>query len=230
MKYDVTIFKNLSVLIAEDNQTVLAETTKALSLLFGKATPAKDGLEAYELYEEIKPDLIITDVKMPNLSGIELIKKIRERDVLTPIVLISSYSDQPTLLKALNLGVDGYIIKPIEPEELLAACYNGVRLRNESVSNSVIKLKNGLEYDFASKKLSINGSSVDLGAREQALIRLFLHAKGKTLNKQEIIDELWPIQDVSDSALKSVIGRLRKKIGEELIINVKGGGWQLPLE
>ena len=151
MKYDVTIFKNLSVLIAEDNQTVLAETTKALSLLFGKATPAKDGLEAYELYEEIKPDLIITDVKMPNLSGIELIKKIRERDVLTPIVLISSYSDQPTLLKALNLGVDGYIIKPIEPEELLAACYNGVRLRNESVSNSVIKLKNGLEYDFASK-------------------------------------------------------------------------------
>lgn len=229
MEANLKIFKRFKVLFAEDDQKVLNAITYVLEMFFDEVFMAKDGQEAYRLFEEYKPDLIITDIKMPIMDGLDLVKKIRTVDYETPIVLISSYSDQSLLLKALNLGVDGYIIKPIELDDLIKTCLKAVKRKDRNIDISIVELKNGLIYDLVKKELRLNGTIVELGAKERSLLGLFIRNNDKTLSKEDIVGELWPLDEITDSAIKSLLSRLRGKIGDDVIVNIKGSGWRLEI-
>lgn len=230
MSQDVRVLKNLTVLIVEDDEIVLDELSKTLTIFFKRLLAAKNGIEAYMLYELEKPDLLITDIKMPVLDGIELIKKIRKTNYEIPIILMSSYSEQHILLSVLNLGVDGYIIKPIELEDMMLSCLNAIRRKNENCIHRVITFKNKMIYNSASRELFCDGKSVELGAKERALLELFAKNVEKTISKEDIIYHLYSASKITPSALKGVLTRLRAKIGDEHIINVKGNGWKLTLK
>lgn len=223
------MLKNLTVLVAEDDITVLNDMAQMLSIFLKEVLQASNGEEAFTLYKEKKPHIILSDIRMPISDGLSFAKQIRAVDHTTPILLISSYSEHSVLLKAINSGVDGYIIKPIELEEVLQTITKSLRRSKIQVEN-IVRFKNDLLYNLSTKELSKDGLTIDLGVKEHALLSLFLHDRNRTLTKIEILDEIWPLDEITDGALKSVLNRLRKKIGEEYIVNVKNQGWRLSLD
>ena len=225
MKRDTLhILKSLTVLIAEDDAVMLEQNAQTLKIFFKEVFKAKDGLEAFNIYEEQKPSIILADINMPIMDGLNLTKKIRAIDYETPIVLITAYTDGKILLKAANLGIDGYLIKPLQLEDLLLTCRKS--LARKKIDNSVITFVNNTIYNNATKELYKDGVQIDLGHKEQILLNIFLNALGRTVTKKEIVEALWPLEEVTDSAFKNLLGRLREKIGKECIISVKGAGWR----
>jgi two-component system, OmpR family, response regulator VanR len=229
MKTEVHLLKNLTILVVEDDSAVLNDMVQMLSIFFKEVVQASNGAEAFLLYQEKKPHIILTDVQMPISDGLSLVKQIRTADPVTPILLISSYSEHTVLMKALNSGVDGYIIKPLELNEILQTITESLR-RSGIVKEKTVCFKKDILYNLSTKELSQDGLIIDLGVKEHALLSFFLHNRERTLTKIEIVDELWPLDEITDGALKSLLNRLRKKIGEEHIVNVKNIGWRLSLD
>lgn len=229
MNYDLHRLKNLTVLVAEDDTAVLNDMAQMLSIFFKEVLQASNGEEAFRLFEANKPDIILSDIQMPLTDGLSFAKKIRMSNATTPILFISSYSESSALIKAVNCGVDGYIVKPIELEEVLQAISKSLR-RAGIPRENIVYFKNDLVYNYATKVLTQNGLCIDLGAKEHALLSLFLQNRNRTLTKKEIVDEIWALDEISDSAFKGLLNRLRKKIGEESIENDKNNGWRLLLD
>ncbi|MDD2367921.1 MAG: response regulator transcription factor [Sulfuricurvum sp.] len=229
MKENAKVFKKLTVLVVEDEADVLNDMIQMLLIFFKEVLQASNGEEALRVYETKKPDIILSDIQMPRSDGFWLADKIRAIDKNAPILLISSYSEKPLLIVAINMSVDGYILKPFDLEEVLQAITKSLR-RSGVLEKNIICFKNGISYNDATKELSDNGLIIDLGPKEYALLSLFLRNQNRTLTQQEIFNELWPFDEVSDSALKGILHRLRKKIGDESIENVKTSGWRLLLD
>jgi two-component system response regulator VanR len=230
MKYDIHQLKNLTVLIVEDDIDVLNDMVQMLSVFFKEVLQASNGAEALRVYEANKPDIILSDIQMPISDGLWLADKIRALDNTTPILLISSYSEKSLLIEAINMRVDGYILKPFELEEVLQAIIKSLKRSGVTHQENGVRLKNGIRYNDATKELTKNGLPIDLGTKEHLLLSLFLHNRDRILTKQEILDAIWPLDEITESAFKGVLNRLRKKIGDGNIENIKNSGWRLLLD
>lgn len=229
MQNDIATLKKLTILIVEDDKIVLDELKKTASIFFKKVHTAQNGHEAYGIFEFETIDLLLTDIKMPLFDGVGLIRKIREKDYRLPIVVLSSYSEKETLLQIVNLGVDGYLVKPVELQSLIGVLLKALR-RCEDEAAQIVSFKNNKIFNVSTKELFSNGKVTGLGIKELSLLELLIRNKNKALSKEDIVAALWPFEEVTDSALKGVLNRLRKKIGEEYIVNIKGYGWKFSIE
>ena len=119
MSYHLQLFKKLTVLFVEDEPVIQKQTADMLKIFFGNVFISSNGKEALDMFEDNSIDIVLTDIKMPLMCGLELTQKIRAIDDGIPIILLSSFGDQNTLLQAANCGIDGYILKPIELDNLL---------------------------------------------------------------------------------------------------------------
>lgn len=225
MQENLLFLKDLSILFVEDDPIMLGQTHNTLNIFFKKVYTATNIQSAYSLYENNRPDIILSDIQLLDGTGLELVTTIRKKDYKTPIILLTSYSDNEYLFQAANLGIDGYIIKPLKLDNLLEAFFKA--LRREEKHTLIVKLTDDTHYDFSTKELLKNGSIIPLGAKEHQLLRLFIENSGKTLSKEDISYHLWPLEDVTDSALKNLLNRLRQKIGTDMIATIKGNGWRL---
>jgi len=225
MHEDLSILKRLSILLVEDNAIMRKEVSDMLRLFFRDVFIAENGESAFCCYEDEKPDIVLSDIKMPLMDGVTLARKIRQNDFETPIVLLSSYSDQNTLLSSLNTGVNGYLLKPLNLSDMLSLF---TKLSKQIIlKDPVVTVCNGLLYNMLSEELYKEGEMIHLGKKEKSLLKLFLKHKDSTLSKEEIISSIWPLEEISDSAFKNLLNRLRSKVGFELIVSVKGSGWRL---
>lgn len=223
---NMLLLKDKSVLFAEDDIIARTQTAEVLEMLFGKVYTAADGEEAYRLYEDESPDIIITDIKMPKYDGITLIRRIRQNNYTVPIILMSSFAEQEMLLNAANLSIDGYLVKPVELEKLTFTICRAIQRTNKSDEGLVVLGKN-LFYNAATKELYHNGSVVTLGIKEQELLLLLLNNRQATVTKEEIALVLWPLDPVCESAIKNIVLRLRKKLALDIIVSVRGVGYRL---
>jgi DNA-binding response OmpR family regulator len=217
--------KNKTVLFAEDDDIMREQTAEILGMIFKSVYTARDGEEAYERYEDEKPDLLITDIKMPRKDGLKLIKQIRQKDYSIPIILLTSFTDQPMLINAANLSVDGYLIKPIEFEQLTHTICSAMKRSQKGLG--LIKLKNDLFYNVGTKEIYYKGNAISLGAKEHELIDLLISNRHLTVTKEAIAAHLWPFDPICDSAIKNLILRIRKKLGEDIIISVRSIGYRI---
>lgn len=222
---DLLLLKDRSILLAEDDKITRAKMTEILEMIFGTVLFAKDGEEAYEIYEDESPDIIITDIKMPKKDGLKLIKQIRQSDYDTPIILLTSYTEENLLLNAANLSIDGYLVKPVELGAIVDALCRAMKRSNREMG--LVELGKDLFYNTATQELYHNGLLVPLGSKEHELLTLLIDNRTKTVTKDEITRELWPLDPVCDSAIKNLILRIRKKIGSDLIVSVRGIGYRL---
>lgn len=225
MSENLSWLKNKSVLFAEDDAVLRTQTAEVLEMLFGTVYPVEDGEEAYQVYEEESPDIIITDIKMPKKDGLKLVGEIRRYDYRTPIILLSRFTESEMLISAANLSVDGYLIKPMQVETLTAAIRKSMR-RTQRESESV-KLGHDLFFNMATQELYQNGVAVPLGGKELDLLLLLMKQRHKTVTKDEISRALWPLDPICDSAIKNLILRIRKKLNAEIIVSVRGIGYRL---
>jgi len=210
-----TVLNSSSILLAEDDKMVQESFAKLLSFYVGSVFIANDGLEALELYKQKKPDIIITDVKMPKLDGIEFIKKIRESDIKTPIVVTSAYTDREYLLESIKLSLVEYLVKPMREDDLdrvLAKCAELVASLEKN-----IHFNKEFYYDFTNKVFNYSGKEIKLTNKEIEFIELLLANRGKLLTKQKIEDALYIFEEAPPSALKNLVFKLRKKLPFDII-------------
>jgi len=226
-KYEI-VLKNSSILIAEDEESVRESFKKVLSLFVKDVFVAVDGEEAFELYQKHSPDILITDVKMPKLNGIDLIKKIREKNKIMPIVVTSAYTDQDYLLESIKLSLVEYAIKPMKESDLNRILTNSAKVLLE-YSKTIISFGEHNFYDYTNKVFIYDGKKVTLTQKEVEFFELLLTHRGDLVTKQKIEDKLYIYEEAPPSALKNLVFKLRKKLPSDIIETRGKLGYLIPL-
>ena len=217
-----------TLLFVEDESMIRRIAVAFLRPYFLEIYEAKDGIEALELYKTHKPDLIITDIEMPNMDGLTLCKKIREVDKNTPIVITTAYTNTEYLLEAVSLNLIKYLIKPIEEEPLfesLRFCFEHIEEKNPSI----IKISKTHTFDLLNHTLIENGKVVLLTQSQYKLLSILIKNQGRIVSYEEIENHVWFDKVMSSDALRSLVRDVRKLIGKESIANISKYGYRIHL-
>lgn len=221
-------FKKLTLLYIEDNTSIRKEYLKTFELIFGNTYSASNFDTALSLYKSITPDLLIIDIELRmSKNGFEIANEIRKIDMDTPIIFLTAYSESTHVLKAINNNINGYIVKPLNLPKLIGVTEKCVFTKKDF---NLIKISEELTYNFNTYELTRNNKIVSLGKKENALLLFLLKNKNNTLRKEEIEHEIWNESFISNSAVKNLIGVLRKKIGKDKITNISGLGWRINID
>lgn len=215
------ILKNLKILIVEDEKRLAQLLKEAISDSFFKVIIAKDGIEGIKKYKSFKPDIIITDIMMPQLDGLDMTIKIKEIDSNIPIIVLSAHSEKEKLLKAIDVGINKYFIKPFDPDELIEHIK---KLAPKIEKQKISLLKDTFIFDNNNFSLYKNELLINLTKREKEFIYLLIKNKNSLVKKEDIKTLLWN-EDVSDERLRTFIKRLRLKTSKDLVENVSSQGY-----
>ena len=215
------MYKDLTVLCVEDETGVRKRIVNTLGYYFKEVYEASNGEEGLSVYYDSQPDIILCDIQMPVMDGIEMIKKIREEDVLLPIVLLTAYSSEEYLMKLINLHVQHFILKPINTQKLEEALANALKGRYRGM----VKIKNDIFLDIDNLVLHVVNQEITLSSREVKFLTLLSNKTVVYYSKIE--EELWSEKSMSTGALKSFIRDLRKKLPIEMIENIPQVGYKL---
>jgi DNA-binding response OmpR family regulator len=218
--------KGLTILYAEDEEGIRKNITKTLRYYAKEVYEASNGKEALSLYEQYAPDIIISDIHMPIMDGIEFIKHVRKEDKSTPVVMITAHTHKKYLLEAVELHMEKYIVKPVNTKilfEVLQKCVNALDV------NTVVTLRcdEQYTYDFDNKKLTYNNQDITLNKKEVHFMELLIHNENRVTKYEEIQDKVWQDNVMTDSALRSVVLHLRQKLPTNIIENLSGIGYKL---
>ena len=222
----------MHILIIEDDKITNQDICLLLKrdrMIPESAYSGHDGLELINLYEY---DLIILDLMLPDMMGIDVLKQIRQQKNDTPVLILSGLNQTEKKVECLNAGADDYMTKPYERIELLARIKAIIR-RARNMSNAVICIGK-MKIDMNTKTVSIDDKVVPLTSKEYALLELLALKRGMTVNKETCISQLYGIMDEPpDSKIIDVfLCKMRRKIkaltgGEYYIQNIWGRGYTL---
>lgn len=224
--------KQYTILIAEDDEIALRSLSNTLKRYFKNVITATNGYEASDCILFQKVDIILTDMRMPYQDGVDFTKQLRELDFNTPVIFMSAYSDSETLLKIIPLNVTDYLVKPIEIEKVLLLCQKVLQdktaiAQKQRVEKYLFEFANGVCVDLIHNTVHNNGEIVFLTKKEFELLALLLKNKRSILSKTQIEHALWTQEVVSESSVKTLIKKLRSKIGEDCIVTVKNLGYKI---
>jgi DNA-binding response OmpR family regulator len=214
--------KELKILLVEDEEKLSTLLKNAIGESFASFTVASNGAEGLEIFKRVSPDIVITDIMMPIMSGLEMAKEIKKIDANTPIIILSAYSETEKFLDAIDVGVVKYFIKPFDLDELLEYI-----LSLESMLESkLIALEEGFAFNRVTTSLYKDSKFVALTKKEKLFMQLLL--KNREMVDDAIIKEtLWEDEEVSDERVRTFIKRLRVKTSKNLIKNITGQGYAI---
>ena len=218
--------KPLTILYVEDEPLIRENAVEYLSRYCKKVLQAKDGEDAYNIYQVHSPDLIISDIKMPKLNGLDFSAKVREVDKATPIILATAHTETKYLLRAVELQLIKYIVKPITSENLQEALAMACDALETDYTHS-IKLDEHTEYDTLNQTLFQNSTPIKLTHNELLFFDFLVKNRQRAITYAEIESIIWAYEGISMDALRSLVRGLRKKLGAECIENVSGVGYRL---
>ncbi|WP_038815712.1 butyrate response regulator transcription factor BumR, partial [Campylobacter jejuni] len=196
-----------------------------LSERFSKVIGAQNGDEGLKKFKKFKPDLVITDIAMPIMDGLDMAREIKEISDDVPIVVLSAYSEKERLLRSIDIGIDKYLIKPVDIEELLKVldCLVGEKIE----ANMLVKISEEYQFNKTKRTLIHNGEEIVLTKKELAFISLLLKQPGVLVLHEDIKKNVWIGEHVSDTAVRTFIKRVRDKVGEDFIKNVPSLGYKI---
>ncbi len=219
-------YKNIKILYVEDDEIARENGVEYLQNFFETIYEASDAIVALQLYEKYKPDIIITDIQMPKLNGLEFVKKIRQKDKKTQIIIITAFCDKDYLLKAIELQLVKYLIKPVKEKEFEEALFLCVNSLQENDSN-IVKLENEIYFDTFNKNLVIKDEIVKLRAKEILFLELLIKNKNRYVTYEEIENYVWSDSVMTKDALKTLVKNLKTKIPKDLILNLTNSGYKI---
>ena len=195
----------------------------------------KDGEDALFQAENFKPDVVLLDWMLPNLSGLEICRQIRTTKGLkkTPIIFLTAKGEEEDKLRALDTGADDYITKPFSQLELLARINALLRRSNPSSLDDELKYKDTITMNLKTYRVKRDGSYVKLNPKEFDLLRLFMENPGKVFSRDQLLDKIWGNINVEPRTVDVHIRRLRKNINinksKDLIRTVRSSGYSLDI-
>lgn len=218
------LLKQLDVLFLSQKDNSFNKIKDILTIFFKKVIICDSINIAKDKYNNCKPMLLIVDINLKNSNGINFIKEVRKNNKSIPILIITKNQELNNLLEAIKLNLVDYLLKPLDINKLI----NSLNLSAKLILNSKeIKttIKNEVEYDYIEKSLIIKNKITKLTKTEAKLFELFLINKNKYINKENIRKQIWSDKEISESALKSLLSRLIKKVGNDTITNSFGIGY-----
>ncbi|HEF7912573.1 TPA: response regulator transcription factor [Campylobacter jejuni] len=217
--------KELIILVVEDEIKTRESLINVLSERFSKVIGAQNGDEGLKKFKKFKPDLVITDIAMPIMNGLDMAREIKEISDDVPIVVLSAYSEKERLLRSIDIGIDKYLIKPVDIEELFKVldCLVGEKIE----ANMLVKISEEYQFNKTKRTLIHNGKEIVLTKKELAFISLLLKQPGVLVLHEDIKKNVWIGEHVSDTAVRTFIKRVRDKVGEDFIKNVPSLGYKI---
>lgn len=219
---------DLTLLYIEDNKELREQFVRILKSKFKRVIEAKDGLEALKKYKLYYPDMMLVDINIPKVDGLEVIEFVRKNDNHTPIIVLSAFSDQTKLLRAIKLGLSDYLIKPVPQKKLISIFETlAVTFEKRVKEEGTVTLKNGYIWHSNEKRLFYNNEIITLTKRERIFFQFMLKQLNSVVSFSRIINLIWEEEEYETaySSLSHLLKRLRKKLPEELIENVYGEGY-----
>jgi DNA-binding response OmpR family regulator len=205
---------DLTLLYAEDDQETLENYLLLLRGMFREIYTAANGKKALELYQTKTPDILLVDVSMPVMNGIDLIKEVRKHDKETPIIVLTAHAERDTLLVAVGLKLETYLLKPVDPAELLKVIGDiGAALEKERR----LSIRNVFSWDKKTHTLYYKEVPVKLTKKETLLLQALLEDPDQYISNEQIIYRVWSddLPDHTyDKKLIQLVYRLNKKIAE----------------
>lgn len=234
LRHIIDFTQNLNVLYIEDNFDVREQTTKMLKIFFNSIIVAKNGSEGLALftsndkYESTSFDLIITDIEMPIIDGISMINSIRNVNKEIPILIFSAHSNTDYFLKTINAGIDGYLLKPYNIDQISNALMNIIE-KNKLTSSSEHIIH--LEYDYIwndnDSLLYQNESIVKLTKNEIKLFTFFITSKGSLKTYDEIESYIFNDFSSNNKRVRNLVSRLKIKLDYEIFESIYSYGYKL---
>lgn len=217
------------ILIVDDEKDILEFLSYNLKKEGFSIYTASDGLEGLEKTKKIKPDLIIVDLMMPKMNGIEMCENIRNDKKLSNVIILflTARSEDYTQIAALDSGADDFIKKPIKPKLLISKVKSIMRRfsLNKNLKNYIHK---DVELDIEKYSVKIKGDNIKLARKEFDLLKLLINQPGKVYTREEILNDVWGNDiHVVDRTIDVHINRLRDKLGQKFIETVKGIGYKI---
>ena len=209
------------ILIVEDEPKVSAFLQKGLEEKDHRVDVAYDGITGVELATSINYDFILLDVILPGIDGMEVCRRIMEKNTSVHIIMLTALATLQNKLEGFDSGVDDYLVKPFEFKELLARMSTlAKRSEHNQVSRNLLKIAD-LVLDL-DKKIAIRGEKeILLSAKEFALLELLMRNKGKVLSRPEIAEKIWDINfDTGTNVVDVYINLLRKKIEKDFPVKL----------
>lgn len=220
----------MKVLIVEDDK-ILSNTIK--QCLEGKfdIEQAYDGYDGYVFAKGNIYDAIILDLMLPEMSGYEVLQKLRSNNVLTPVLILTAKDSLNDKVKGLTLGADDYLVKPFEREELIARVEALIRRNNAFFTNDILEFKD-LKLNTKSRKVVIKGKEVVLQGKQFDLLEYLLKSKDTIITKEQIFDRIWGFNsDTSTNVIEVYASGLRKELKkygyDKYIKTLRGVGYML---
>lgn len=224
---DLKVLNKLSkidVLIVEDDEMTANALKQSLSLYCAKVYVAYDGLEGFEIYENKKPDIVIADINLPSMNGLEMVEAMHKISPHLPVIIITSHDNSKNILESIDQGVYSYLRKPIRIEDLQIA----LLMATKNIYNSKVELQNNYTYDCQTKVLfNPKGAKVSLTKNEHELLHLLISNIDQVVDYFVIENYVWQDKSMSREALRMCIKKIRNKTYPDIIENIAKTGYRI---
>jgi len=217
----------MRILLVEDDPQLGAGMRAALEQMDYIVDWLTDGLEARRALMTEPFDLIVLDLGLPSLSGINLLKEIREEGNKIPVLILSAQDTAADRVEGLDCGADDYMIKPFDLDEFYARIRALLRRKMDRASPAIIY--GPIVLDPAARTVTLDDKPVFLPSKEFSILYLLLENSGRVMSREKIEEKLYSWNDAVESNATEVhIHHIRKKLGKELIVTVRGVGYMVP--
>ena len=216
-----------SILYVEDDLEVRGHIVEFLQRYFKKVYACSSSEEGLTLYHNVQPDILLLDINLGGMSGIELASIIRQQDEKVRILISTAYTNKEFMLQAIELSLSRYLVKPVTSEELVKAlekCYD------ELEDEAVVELGEGYVYNRNLAVVLKENEQIVLRHKEVELLEYFLRHEGYTLRYEQLEEGVWANEVMTRDAIRSQIRNLRKKLTVGVIKNVSGLGYKFQRE
>ena len=221
-----------SILVVDDEREIVRLLRRSLTAHGYTVLTANSGEEAIELVSQQRPDLLLLDLQLPGISGLEVCRQVRATSNV-PIIVLSIKDTERDKVEALDLGADDYVAKPFGMNEVLARVRVALRRLVQPSSGAEPRFQAGpLSVDFAQRRVLVNGREVSLTPTEYDLLKVFIIHRGKILTRQTLLNEVWGAQvHARTHSLHVYVAQLRQKIeplpeGPRFILTIPGVGYR----
>jgi two-component system, OmpR family, copper resistance phosphate regulon response regulator CusR len=214
------------ILIAEDEERIVSFLEKGLRAAGYTTLAVNDGVSALSLARDESFDLLILDLGLPGIQGQEVLHRMRARGEQLPVIILTARAGVDDAVAGFESGADDYVIKPFRFEELLARVR--VRLRGAPAAESSMLRSGEVTLDLRTRRAAVGDRTVELTAREFALLENLLRHAGQVLSREQLLSHVWGYDfDPGSNVVDVYIRYLRKKLGDDVVETVRGMGYRL---
>lgn len=219
-------YENIKILYVEDDDIARENAIEYLENFFTHIYEASNAVSALQIYEKYKPDIIVTDIQMPKIDGLEFVKRVRQKDKKVQVIVITAFCHQEYLLKAIELQLVKYLVKPVNEKDFEQALFLCLNALEEDISN-IVKLDSASYFDTFNRTLVVNNQIIRLRAKEILFLELLIKNKNRYVSYEEIESYIWFDSVMTKDALKTLVKNIKMKIAKDLILNLTNIGYKI---